>query len=214
MKFFLDTANTNEIISAAEMGFLDGVTTNPSLVAQTGKSYSQVVKEICEICPGPVSAEVLATDYKGIMTEARAWSKVAKNVVVKIPLIAEGLKAVQTCSQEGIFTNVTLCFSATQALLTAKAGATFISPFLGRIDDMTYDGMQLIEEMRTICHHYDFKTLILAASIRHPLHVKQAALLGADVVTLPIKVLQQLMQHHLTDSGLQKFLQDAAKIPQ
>ena len=213
MKFFLDTAKIEEISQAAAMGFLDGVTTNPSLVAQTGKSYLQVIEEICKICKGPVSAEVLATDYAGIMIEARRWRKVAKNIVVKIPLIGEGLKAVKTCAEEGIPTNVTLCFNSTQALLAAKAGATYISPFLGRLDDIGVEGMEVAQEIKSIYHTYEFPTQILAASLRHPLHVKQAALIGVDVVTLPFKILATLLHHPLTDKGLQIFLEDAKKIP-
>ena len=213
MKFFLDTAKIEEITQAAAMGFLDGVTTNPSLVAQTGKTYLQVIEEICKVCKGPVSAEVIATDYAGIMEEARRWRKVAKNVVVKIPLIGEGLKAVKTCTDEGILTNVTLCFNATQALLAAKAGATYISPFLGRLDDMGVEGMEVAQEIRTVYHNYEFPTEILAASIRHPLHVKQAALIGIDVVTIPFKLMATLLHHPLTEKGLEIFLEDAKKIP-
>lgn len=213
MKFFLDTAKIEEITQAAAMGFLDGVTTNPSLVAQTGKSYLQVIQEICKVCKGPVSAEVLATDYAGMMEEARRWRKVAKNVVVKIPLTGDGLRAVKTCTEEGIPTNVTLCFNATQALLAAKAGATYISPFLGRLDDIGIEGMEVAQEIRSIYHNYEFSTQILAASLRHPLHVKQAALLGVDVITIPFKLLPALIHHPLTEKGLQIFLEDAKKIP-
>lgn len=195
------------------MGFLDGVTTNPSLVAQTGKSYLEVIQEICKVCKGPVSAEVLATDYAGMMEEARRWRKVAKNVVVKIPLTGDGLRAVKTCTEEGIPTNVTLCFNATQALLAAKAGATYISPFLGRLDDIGIEGMEVAQEIRSIYHNYEFSTQILAASLRHPLHVKQAALLGVDVITIPFKLLPALIHHPLTEKGLQIFLEDAKRIP-
>ncbi len=213
MKFFLDTAKIEEITQAAAMGFLDGVTTNPSLVAQTGKSYLEVIQEICKVCKGPVSAEVLATDYAGMMEEARRWRKVAKNVVVKIPLTGDGLRAVKTCTEEGIPTNVTLCFNATQALLAAKAGATYISPFLGRLDDIGIEGMEVAQEIRSIYHNYEFSTQILAASLRHPLHVKQAALLGVDVITIPFKLLPALIHHPLTEKGLQIFLEDAKRIP-
>lgn len=213
MKFFLDTAKIEEITQAAAMGFLDGVTTNPSLVAQTGKSYLQVIQEICKVCKGPVSAEVLATDYASMMEEARRWRKVAKNVVVKIPLTGDGLRAVKTCTEEGIPTNVTLCFNATQALLAAKAGATYISPFLGRLDDIGIEGMEVAQEIRSIYHNYEFSTQILAASLRHPLHVKQAALLGVDVITIPFKLLPALIHHPLTEKGLQIFHEDAKKIP-
>lgn len=211
MEFFIDTADINEIAQAQELGILDGVTTNPSLVAKTGKSFKAVIKEICSIVPGPVSAEVLATDKDGILKEGRELAKLAKNVVVKVPLIPEGLKAVKVFAAEGIKTNVTLCFQANQALLAAKAGATYISPFIGRLDDISHDGMELIEEIRTIYDNYDYSTKILAASIRHPLHLKQAAMIGADVATIPFSVFPMLVKHNLTDTGLEKFLQDAKK---
>lgn len=211
MEFFIDTADINEIAQAQELGILDGVTTNPSLVAKTGKSFKTVIKEICALVPGPVSAEVLATDKEGILKEGRELAKLAKNVVVKVPLIPEGLKAVKIFSAEGIKTNVTLCFQANQALLAAKAGATYISPFIGRLDDISHDGMELIEEIRTIYDNYDYSTKILAASIRHPLHLKQAAMIGADVATIPFSVFPMLVKHNLTDAGLEKFLQDAKK---
>lgn len=214
MKFFIDTADSREVREAAAMGFLDGVTTNPSLVAKTGKSYRQVIAEICELCSGPISAEVLAIDYEGIMREARDWAKIAPNIVVKIPLIPEGLKAVKTCSAEGIATNVTLCFSPLQALLTAKAGATFVSPFVGRLDDIGHEGMECIREIKKIYDNYHFKTEILVASVRSPTHLRDAAFAGADIATIPFSVLKQLIKHPLTDSGLQKFLADAKEIPQ
>ncbi len=213
MKIFIDTADVAEIRDAAAMGVLDGVTTNPSLVAKAGRSYREVVEEICEIVDGPISAEVIATDLDGMLREARDIATWHPNVVVKIPLIAEGLKAVRTLTDEGIKTNVTLCFSAPQGMLAAKAGATYISPFLGRIDDISWDGMELIGQLRTIYDNYGFETEILAASIRHPRHVVDAAMLGADVGTMPHKVILQLLQHPLTDIGLEKFLSDAAKIP-
>jgi len=211
MEFFIDTADVAEIKSAHELGILDGVTTNPSLIAKTGKPFKQVIREICAIVDGPVSAEVVAIEKDAIIKEGRELAKLAKNVVVKVPLIAEGLKAVKVFSGEGIKTNVTLCFSANQALLAAKAGATYISPFVGRLDDISQDGMELIEEIKTIYDNYDFATKILVASIRHPIHLKQAALIGAQVATIPYSVFPQLVKHPLTDSGLEKFLADAKK---
>ncbi len=213
MKFFIDTADVEEIKKAADYGILDGVTTNPSLVAKTGRDYKEVVKEICEICPGPISAEVISTDYEGMMREARDWASLADNIVVKVPLIEEGIKAVVTCTKENIKTNVTLCFSSNQALLAAKAGATYISPFVGRLDDIGHEGLEIISEIKQIYDNYDFKTEILVASIRNPLHLRDAALYGADVSTIPFKVFQQLTKHPLTDVGLAKFLEDAKKIP-
>ena len=211
MEFFIDTADINEIKSASELGILDGVTTNPSLIAKTGKPFKAVISEICSIVSGPVSAEVLSTDKDGILKEGRELAKLAPNVVIKVPLIAEGLKAVKIFSNEGIKTNVTLCFSGNQALLAAKVGATYISPFVGRLDDISHDGMELIEEIHTIYSNYDFETKILVASIRHPIHLKQAALIGADVATIPFSVFPQLIKHPLTDLGLEKFLVDAKK---
>ncbi|MCS6983763.1 MAG: fructose-6-phosphate aldolase [Leptospiraceae bacterium] len=211
MEFFIDTADIGEIRQAMEWGILDGVTTNPSLVAKTQKPFKQVIKEICEIVPGPVSAEVVATDRDGILREGRELAQIAPNVVIKVPLIPEGLKAVKIFAQEGIKTNVTLCFQANQALLAAKAGASYISPFVGRLDDISQSGMQLIEEIITIYRNYNFTTKVLVASIRHPEHLKQAALLGADVATLPFSVLSQLVKHPLTDIGLERFLADAKK---
>lgn len=214
MKFFIDTADIDEIKSAAELGILDGVTTNPSLVAKTGRDYKSVIKDIIEICKGPVSAEVLSIDYDGMMKEAREWAQVAPNVVVKIPLTADGIKAVVTCSAEGIKTNVTLCFSASQALLAAKAGATYISPFVGRLDDISREGMDLIKEIKEIYANYNFATEILVASVRSPMHLLDSALIGADVATIPLKVFNQLVKHPLTDIGLQQFIEDTKKIPQ
>jgi transaldolase len=213
MKFFIDTADVKEVKEAAAMGLVDGVTTNPSLVAKTGKKFREVLLEICDVVKGPVSAEVVATDYAGMMREAREYAALRPNIVVKIPLIAEGLKAVRTCSEEKIKTNVTLCFSATQALLAAKAGATYISPFVGRLDDIATDGMQLIGEIVQIYDNYAFETEVLVASVRHPMHVQQAALVGAHVATCPLSVLLQLAKHPLTDIGLAKFLQDWEKVP-
>ncbi|MET0287255.1 MAG: fructose-6-phosphate aldolase [Polyangiales bacterium] len=213
MKIFIDTGDLNEIKEAAAMGVVDGVTTNPSLVAKTGKSLPALISAICEIIDGPISAEVTAVDAEGILKEGRVLAKIHPNVVVKVPLIAEGIKAVKAFTQEGIKTNVTLCFSPTQGLLAAKAGATYISPFIGRVDDIAGDGMDLIKQLVTIYKNYDFKTQVLAASIRHPVHVVQAAMVGAHVGTLPFKVIQQLLKHPLTDSGLATFLADAKKIP-
>src|SRR5215831_17941291 len=213
MKFFIDSGDVAEIRDAQAMGLLDGVTTNPSLVAKTGRKYRDVVVEICEIINGPISAEVLSTTYDEMMAEAREWHKVHKNVVVKLPLIPDGLKAVRTCKLEGIRTNVTLCFSPNQALLAAKAGAGFISPFIGRLDDISETGMELIQKIVTIYKNYNFKTEVLVASVRNPTHVVDAALIGADICTIPFGVLMQLVKHPLTDVGLKKFLEDGKKIP-
>jgi len=213
MKFFIDTANLDEIREAAELGVLDGVTTNPSLVAKEKYDigFKDLIREICKIVPGPVSAEVVSTDVEGMMNEAHDLAKIASNVVVKIPLLKDGLKAVKRLKSEGIKTNVTLCFSPNQALLAAKAGASFISPFIGRLDDISQEGMELIEQIVTIYKNYAFKTEVLVASVRHPVHVVQAAMLGADIVTMPFKVIDQLIKHPLTDIGLQKFLADWKK---
>jgi len=211
MKFFIDTANINEIKEAAALGILDGVTTNPSLVAKEGKDFRKLLDEILAIVDGPVSAEVVSTDYDGILKEAHELSKIHKNIVVKVPLIKEGLKAVRTLSSENINTNVTLCFSASQALLAAKAGATYISPFVGRLDDISHDGMELISQIVQIYKNYNYKTQVLVASIRHPLHLVEAALMGADVCTMPFPVIDKLFNHPLTDLGLEKFLSDWKK---
>lgn len=209
MKFFVDTAEVSEIRELHEIGLLDGVTTNPSLVAKSGRDFKEVVKEICELLPGlPVSAEVTATDYDGMMAEADVLSKIADNVVVKLPLTLAGLKACKALTDKGVKTNVTLCFSANQALLAAKVGATYISPFLGRLDDINLDGMQLIEDIRQIYDNYGFNTQILAASIRSANHVSDAALAGADVATIPPAVLKKLADHPLTDKGLDAFVKD------
>ena len=213
MKIFIDSGDIGEIREAVAMGAIDGVTTNPSLLAKGGKPTKKAIAEICELVDGPVSAEVLATDVEGILSEGRVLAKIHPNVVVKVPLLVDGLKAVKTFSSEGIRTNVTLCFSATQALLAAKAGASYISPFIGRLDDVSEEGMELIEQIVTIYGNYDFETEILVASVRHPVHVVQSALLGADVATLPFKVITQLVKHPLTDVGLARFLEDAKKIP-
>jgi transaldolase len=195
------------------MGLVDGVTTNPSLVAKTGRKFRDVLFEICDVVKGPVSAEVVGVHYDDMMREARELAALRPNIVVKIPLIPEGLKAVRTCSEEGIKVNVTLCFSATQALLAAKAGATYISPFVGRLDDISTDGMELISDIIEIYDNYGFDTEVLVASVRHPMHVHQAARLGAHVATCPFSVLMQLAKHPLTDLGLAKFLADWEKVP-
>lgn len=213
MKFFIDTANIAEIKEAAALGILDGVTTNPSLVSKEGKDFRTLLNEILEIVNGPISAEVISTDYDGILKEARELSSIHKNIVVKVPLIKEGLKAVKTLSGEGINTNVTLCFSPSQALLAAKAGATYISPFVGRLDDISMDGMELIQQIVQIYRNYDYKTQVLVASIRHPIHLVEAALIGADVSTMPFSVINKLFNHPLTDIGLQNFLNDWKKLP-
>lgn len=212
MKFFIDTADIDEIREAASLGILDGVTTNPSLVYKAGKDFRKLLDEILEIVDGPVSAEVIATDYDGILKEAREYASIHKNIVVKVPLIKEGLKAVKTLSNENINTNVTLCFSPMQALLAAKAGATYISPFIGRLDDISINGMELIEQIVQIYRNYNYDTQVLVASVRHPLHVVEAALIGADVCTIPFAVINKLFNHPLTDSGLDKFLSDWKKL--
>ena len=209
MKFFIDTAILDEIQEAADMGVLDGVTTNPSLMKKVGvQDFHGHIAQICEIVDGPVSAEVTATDYEGILREGREVAAIADNVVVKVPLILDGIKAIKTFSQEGIDTNCTLCFSPTQALVAAKAGATYISPFIGRLDDISSNGMQLIEQIVDMYETYGYTTEVLAASIRHPMHVVECAELGADVATMPLDVIKKLIQHPLTDSGLEKFLSD------
>ncbi len=213
MKIFIDTGDLAEIREANDMGVIDGVTTNPSLLAKAGKPTKEVIAEICAVVDGPISAEVVATDMNGILQEGRELAKLDKNVVVKVPLIAEGLKAVRIFSAEGIKTNVTLCFSASQALLAAKAGATYISPFVGRIDDVSGNGMDLIRQIVTIYKNYGYKTEVLTASVRHPVHFVEAALIGAHVATVPLKVIKQLLKHPLTDAGLAQFLADAKKIP-
>jgi len=214
MKFFIDTANIDEIKEAASLGVLDGVTTNPSLVAKEGKNFRELLDEIVAIVDGPISAEVISTDYNGILKEAHELVKIHDNIVVKVPLIKEGLKAVKTLSGEGIKTNVTLCFSGSQALLAAKAGATYISPFVGRLDDISHYGMDLIEQIVRIYDNYGYSTEVLVASIRNPLHLLDAAQMGADVATMPFKVIEQLFKHPLTDIGLEKFLADWDKLNQ
>ncbi len=214
MKFFVDTAEINEIKELAATGLLDGVTTNPTLIAKSGRDFKEVIAEICAAVEGPVSAEVTALDADGMVAEGKKLAKIAKNVTVKVPLTLDGLKACRTLSQAGTMVNVTLCFSANQALLAAKAGATFISPFIGRLDDINIDGMELIREIRQIYDNYDFGTEILAASIRTANHVKEAALIGADVATVPPAVLKGLVKHPLTDKGIESFLADWNKTGQ
>jgi transaldolase len=211
MKFFIDTANLDEIKSAAAMGVLDGVTTNPSLAARETAPYRETLAEICKIVRGPVSAEVLATHYDGMVKEAQELVKIADNIVIKIPTILEGLKAVKTLSAQGIRINSTLVFSPSQALLVAKAGAAYVSPFIGRLDDISTDGMSLISDVVTIYRNYDFDTEVLVASVRHAMHVVDAALLGADIVTMPYGVIEKLIKHPLTDIGLEKFIADYKK---
>lgn len=213
MKFFIDSADVAEIREGAAMGLADGVTTNPSLVAKSGRPFRDVLLEICEVIKGPVSAEVVSTTCGEMMKEARELSALADNIVVKLPLIPEGLKATKICAEEGINTNVTLCFSATQALLAAKAGATYISPFVGRLDDVSDDGMNLVADIIEIYQNYGYDTQVLVASVRHPMHVLEAAKLGADVATCPLAVLLRLTKHPLTDVGLAKFLADWEKVP-
>ncbi len=212
MKIFIDTANLNEIKEAAALGLLDGVTTNPSLVAKEKGDFRKLLDQILELVDGPISAEVISTDYAGIVKEGRELAKIHKNIVVKVPLIKEGLKAVKTFSDEGIKTNVTLCFSPSQAVLAAKAGATYVSPFVGRLDDISHSGMDLISQIVQIYNNYDFGTEVLVASIRHPLHFVDACLIGADVCTMPFGVIDRLFAHPLTDSGLAKFLSDWKKV--
>ena len=214
MKFFADTADTAEIAALAATGLLDGVTTNPSLIAKSGRNFLDVIKEICTLTSGPVSAEVVATNTADMLREAEVLKKLGPNICIKLPLTLDGLTACKALSDEGVMTNVTLCFSANQALLAAKAGATFISPFVGRLDDVGYDGMQLIEDIKIIYDNYDFETQILVASVRHPVHVLQAAKLGADVATMPPSVIRALANHPLTDKGLAAFLADWASTGQ
>jgi transaldolase len=211
MKFFIDTANLDEIKKASAMGLLDGVTTNPSLAARETAPYVEILKEICRVVPGPVSAEVISTEFDGMMKEAHELIKIADNIVVKIPTILEGLKAIKALTDEKIQTNATLIFSPTQALMVAKAGATYCSPFVGRLDDISTDGMNLIAEIVQIYENYDYQTQVLVASVRHPMHVVQSALMGAHVCTMPYSVIAQLLKHPLTDIGLEKFIADYKK---
>ena len=214
MKFFADTADTADIRDLTDAGLLDGVTTNPSLIHKAGRDFLEVVAEICGIVDGPVSAEVVALDFEGMMREAEIVRKIADNVAVKVPLTIDGLKACKALTDDGTMVNVTLCFSANQALLAAKAGATFISPFVGRHDDIGYDGMNLISDIRLIYDNYDFETEILVASVRHPIHVLEAAKIGADVMTAPPAVIRQLVKHPLTDNGIKAFMADWEKTGQ
>ncbi|MHA6642907.1 fructose-6-phosphate aldolase [Mesorhizobium sp. A623] len=214
MKFFVDTADVKDIRELSELGLVDGVTTNPSLILKSGGKIDEVTRQICEIVKGPVSAEVTATDYAGMMAEAKVLAKIADNIAIKVPLTFDGLKACKAIRSEGRMVNVTLCFSATQALLAAKAGASFISPFVGRLDDTGIDGMELVAEIRQIYDNYDFDTEILVASVRSTNHVKQAALIGADIATVPPATLKELVKHPLTDKGLAQFLADWAKTGQ
>lgn len=212
MKFFIDSGDVNEIKEAASFGWVDGVTTNPSLVAKSGKDFKSLIAEICEFVEGPVSAEVLSTDAEGMIKEGEDLAKIAKNVVIKLPLTLDGLKATKHFSEEGIQTNVTLCFQPVQALLAAKAGASMVSPFIGRLDDIGSSGLSMVGEIRQIFDNYGYGTEILAASIRHPMHVLDAALIGADISTLPFSTLKQLVNHPLTQIGLEKFLKDGAAL--
>lgn len=208
MKFFIDTADIDDIKELAATGLLDGVTTNPSLIKKSGRDFIEVIEEICGVIEGPVSAETVATDHKTMLEEGRKLAKIAKNIAVKVPLTVDGLKTCKALSDDGVMVNVTLCFSATQALLSAKAGATFVSPFVGRLDDISEDGMALIEDIRLIFDNYDFATQILVASVRHPIHVLEAARIGADVATIPADILRKLFHHPLTDKGLAAFIKD------
>ena len=211
MKFFIDTANVEEIKQGLEMGMVDGVTTNPSLVARETRPFHEILKEICELVDGPVSAEVVSLETEGMLKEARELASMSDNIVVKIPMIVEGLKAVKQLAAEGIKTNVTLVFSTAQALLAAKAGATFVSPFVGRLDDISYQGMDLIGDIMTIYRNYGYQSEVIVASVRSPMHIMDAALMGADIATIPLKVISQLAKHPLTDIGMKQFLADWEK---
>lgn len=211
MKFFIDTADIDEIKKGVEMGMVDGVTTNPSLVAKVDKPFIEILKEICDVVDGPVSAEVVSLDAEGMVKEARELAALADNIVIKIPMIVEGLKAVKQLTAEGIKTNVTLIFSSAQALLAAKAGASYVSPFVGRLDDISTQGMELVADIMGVFQNYGYETEIIVASIRNPLHVMDSALIGADIATIPLKVIEQLAKHPLTDIGMEKFLADWEK---
>jgi transaldolase len=213
MKFFIDTADVNEIREAHALGLVDGVTTNPSLIAKSGRKFKDVIKEITAIVDGPISAEVIALDAEGMVKEAKELVKIHKNIVIKVPMTPEGLKTTKQLSAKGIKTNVTLIFTSMQALLAAKAGATYVSPFVGRLDDISQDGMGIIEEIRTIFDNYGYTSEIIVASIRNPIHVLNSALIGADVATIPFSVMLQLSKHPLTDAGIKKFLEDWEKVP-
>lgn len=211
MKFFIDTANIAEIKEANDMGMVDGVTTNPSLIAKEGRDFKEIITEICEIVDGPISAEVISLEEKGMVEEARELAKIHENIVVKIPMTIDGLKAVRTLSSEGIKTNVTLVFSTLQALMAAKAGATYVSPFVGRLDDLSQDGLVLVDQIVTIYDNYDYDTEVIVASVRNPLHVLDSALMGADIATIPFNVLAKLASHPMTDKGIQAFMADWEK---
>lgn len=213
MKIFIDTANIEEIRKAAEIGIIDGVTTNPSLIAKEGRDFKEVIREICQVVDGPISAEAVSMDKEGIIKEARDLSKIHPNIIVKVPMTEEGLKAVKVLSGEGIKTNVTLVFSASQALLAAKAGASYVSPFVGRLDDIGEDGMELVEEIVTIFTNYSIETQIIVASIRNVNHARLSALIGADIATIPYDVIRKMFKHDLTDKGIEKFLNDWKKVP-
>jgi transaldolase len=208
MKFFIDTANVNEIREARNMGMVDGVTTNPTLIAKEGRDFREIITEICDIVDGPISAEVISLETEGMIGEARNLAKIHKNIVVKIPMTINGMKAVRTLSAEGIGTNVTLVFSPLQALMAAKAGATYVSPFVGRLDDLSQEGMSLVEQILTMYTNYGFETEVIVASVRHPLHVLSAAMMGAHIATIPFKVLDKLAAHPMTDKGIEAFLSD------
>lgn len=212
MKFFIDTANIGEIRQAAEMGLIDGVTTNPTLISREKGAFKDIIREICAVTPGPVSAEVISLEAEGMVKEGRELAKIASNVTIKVPITPDGLKAVRVFSAEGIMTNVTLVFSPLQALLAAKAGATFVSPFVGRLDDIGHPGMEVIRQIVTIYENYGYETEVLVASVRHPMHVVEAAMMGADVATIPYKVLMQFTKHPLTDKGIHSFLEDWKKV--
>ncbi len=212
MKLFIDTANIDEIKEATKLGLIDGITTNPTLIAREGKEFMQIVKEICQIVDGPISLEALSTQSKDMVKEARNLAKIHSNVVVKIPMTKEGLIATRQLATEGIHVNMTLVFSPTQALLAAKTGAAYVSPFIGRLDDISLGGMDLVEQILTIYENYDFDTEIIVASVRNPLHVLEAALMGADIATVPFKVIEQLIKHPLTDIGVERFLKDWEKV--
>ena len=213
MKFFIDTADVNEIREAHELGLVDGVTTNPSLIAKSGRKFEDVIKEIVEIVDGPISAEVVSLDHDGMIREAEALARIHKNIVIKLPMTPEGLKACSTLTKEGIKTNVTLIFTPMQALLAAKAGATYVSPFVGRLDDISQDGMGIIDDIKTIFDNYGYTAEIIVASVRNPIHVLNAALIGADIATIPYSVMLQLAKHPLTDAGIERFLKDWEKVP-
>jgi len=213
MKFFIDTANIQEIKEASSLGLIDGVTTNPTLVAKEGRPFEELIREICDVVDGPVSVEAVSSEAKGMISEARELAKIHKNIVVKIPLTTEGLKATKILSSEGIKVNMTLVFSPVQALMAAKAGAAYVSPFVGRLDDISHLGMDLVDQILTIYGNYSFETEVIVASIRNPLHVLDAALMGADIATIPFKVIEQLAKHPLTDIGIDRFLRDWEKVP-